>query len=198
MEFHKIISYLQQHFLEILGTITGLIYVIYSIKQERVLWIYGGISSLFYILVFFQAGLYAYMTLYFYYTGISIYGWYAWSKNTGNGRDAFRTIRLKTRSWIFVVLSVALLSVMLWWMLRFLVHSDIAWADAVLTSGSIIATWMLMRKMIENWLLWIVIDILSGVVSLYKGLPFAAILFFIYTLLAVKGYIEWKKGTVKN
>jgi nicotinamide mononucleotide transporter len=63
----------------------------------------------------------------------------------------------------------------------------------LLTSGSVIATWLLMRKVIDHWLLWIGIDTLSVLVSLYKGLPFAAILFFIYTLLAIKGYFEWKK-----
>jgi nicotinamide mononucleotide transporter len=71
--------------------------------------------------------------------------------------------------------------------------SDMALADALLTSGGIVATWMLTQKLIEQWLFWIVIDLLSMGVMIYKELYPSAILFFVYTLLAIKGYMEWKK-----
>jgi nicotinamide mononucleotide transporter len=194
MELYACFQYVQQHYLEILGTLTGLIYVIYSIERNRILWLYGGVSSLFYIIVFYQAGLLAYMTLYFYYTGISIFGWYSWTaKQKENTQNKSGMTRLNLRSWVIVSIICLLLFLILWGVLRFISSADILWADALLTSGSIVATWLLMRKVIDHWLLWIVIDILSGMVSVYKELPFAAILFFIYTLLAIKGYFEWKK-----
>jgi len=194
MELYYCIQYLQIHYLEILGTLTGLIYVFYSIEKKRILWFYGGVSSLFYIVVFYHAGLLAYMTLYFYYTAISIYGWYSWApKQKGKLTEAAGITRLKARSWIIVLAITLLLFLILWGILKFVAGTEIPWADALLTSGSIVATWLLMRKVIDHWILWIIIDILSGLVSIYKGLPFAAILFFIYTLLAIKGYFEWKK-----
>ncbi|OFY57609.1 MAG: hypothetical protein A2Y87_11995 [Bacteroidetes bacterium RBG_13_46_8] len=198
MDFYQFLHYLQLHYIEILGTITGLIYIIYSIEQKRILWVYGGISSLFYIIVFFQAGLFAYMTLYFYYAGISIYGWFAWGKPRDKASGARGITRLKTRSWILTGCAVVLLFLITGFVLKYTANSEIAWADALLTSGSIAATWLLMRKVLDHWLLWIGIDTLSGVVSLYKGLPFAAILFFIYTLLAIKGYFEWKKELTRT
>jgi nicotinamide mononucleotide transporter len=197
MGLYKFLHYLQLHYFEILGTITGLIYVFYSIEQKRILWLYGGISSLFYIVVFFRAGLFAYMTLYFYYTGISIYGWFAWAKPQSETSHTSKMNRLKARSWILTGSVIVLLFLALGLVLKYTANAELLWADALLTSGSIVATWLLMRKSIDNWLLWIGIDTLSGFVSLHKGLPFAAILFFIYTLLAIKGYFEWKKELTK-
>ena len=195
MEFYQCLQILQNHYLEIIGTLTGLIYVFYSIEQKRILWFYGGVSSLFYIAVFYQAGLFAYMTLYFYYVGISFVGWYSWAPTPeGSALNTSGITRLKARSWLIVWVVTLLLFLILWGILKYLVKVEIPWADALLTSGSIVATWLLMRKVIDHWLLWIVIDILSGAVSLYKELPFTAILFFIYTLLAIKGYLEWKKN----
>jgi nicotinamide mononucleotide transporter len=193
MGFYQFLHYLQLHYLEILGTITGLIYVIYSIEQKRNLWIYGAISSFFYIAVFFQAGLFAYMTLYFYYVAVSIYGWFAWAEKRNEASGTSGITRLKTRSWFLTGSVVVLLFLILDFILKYTTHTEMAWADALLTSGSVVATWLLVRKVIDHWLLWIGIDTLSGFVSLYKGLPFAAVLFFIYTLLAIKGYFEWKK-----
>jgi nicotinamide mononucleotide transporter len=197
MGFYKLLHYLQLHYFEILGTITGLVYVFYSIEQKRILWLYGGISSLFYIIVFFRAGLFAYMTLYFYYTGISIVGWFAWAKPQSDKSHSIKINRLKARSWILTGSVIVLLFLVLGLVLKYTANAELLWADALLTSGSIVATWLLMRKSIDNWLLWIGIDALSGFVSLHKGLPFAAILFFIYTLLAIKGYFEWKKELTK-
>jgi nicotinamide mononucleotide transporter len=193
MGLYPCLHYLQLHYLEILGTLTGLLYIIFSIKQKRVLWIFGGISSLFYMAVFFQAGLFAYMTLYFYYVAISIYGWFEWGKTREKASQSGNITRLKPGSWFITASSVLLLSLILGFVLKYTTHAELAWADAVLTSGSVIATWLLMRKVIDQWLLWIGIDVLSGFVSLYKGLYFTAVLFFIYTLLAVKGYVEWNK-----
>lgn len=193
MGFYQFLHYLQLHYNEILGTITGLIYVFYSIEQKRILWVYGGISSLFYIVVFFQAGLFAYMTLYFYYTGISIYGWFAWAKPKDETSGRSKITCLTTRSWILTGSVIGLLFLIVGFVLTYTANAEMVWADALMTSGSIAATWLLMRKVIDHWLLWIGIDTLSGFVSLHKGLPFAAILFFIYTLLAIKGYFEWKK-----
>jgi nicotinamide mononucleotide transporter len=198
MGLYKFLHYLQLHYFEILGTLTGLIYVFYSIEQKRILWIYGAISSLFYIVVFFRAGLFAYMTLYFYYTGISIYGWYAWAKPKEDVSNKTGITRLVKRTWILSGFVIILLFLVLFFILKLTANAEIAWADALLTSGSIVATWLLMRKVIDHWLLWIGIDILSGFVSLYKGLPFAAVLFFVYTLLAIKGYFEWKKELTQS
>jgi nicotinamide mononucleotide transporter len=198
MEFNQCLQYLRNHYLEILGTLTGLIYIYYTIKRKRILWLFGGLSSLFYIGVFYRTGLLAYMSLYFYYVAISIYGWFAWAPaQDSTGKKEISINRLKARSWALVLAVTFLLFLILWLILHYFHHAELLWADALLTAASIVATWLLTRKVIDQWLLWIVIDILSGLVSLYKGLPFAAFLFFIYTLLAIKGYAEWKKELPK-
>jgi nicotinamide mononucleotide transporter len=194
MGYFQWFEYLQAHYLEILGTLTGLVYIFYSIEQKRILWLYGGISSVFYILVFYRSGLFAYMVLYFYYVVISFYGWYSWAPAQNEGSVKQRGItRLKTRSWPWLLVIMILMFGIIFAILKFIESAEIPMADAFLTAGSIIATWLLMRKIIDHWIIWIIIDLFTAFVSIFKGLPFAAVLFFIYTLLAIKGYLEWKK-----
>jgi nicotinamide mononucleotide transporter len=71
--------------------------------------------------------------------------------------------------------------------------SSMPFLDAFTTAASIVATWMLARKLIEHWLIWIVIDVLSMGMYLYKGMFFYAFLFVVYTIGAILGYVEWRK-----
>jgi nicotinamide mononucleotide transporter len=191
MDLYYYIRYLHLHYVEILGTITGLIYVLYAIERKRVLWIYGAISSLFYIYVFWQAGLKAYMILYAYYVGAGIYGWFSWnSQPKGKQKEISR---LDAGRWRIIVFFSVVLYFIIIGLLKIYNNSDIPWVDGLLTSLSIVATWLLLCKNIDNWLLWIAVDLLSAMVSAYKGLVFTTILFAVYVLLAIKGYYEWKK-----
>jgi len=184
------------HLLEIIAVITGLLYVIYTIRKNILLWVFGTISSALYVWLFYKSALYAYGTLYIYYVVMGIYGWYHWKhKMTDNqGRKVESSIRSISRKFLLLLIAFSLgASVPVYLLLRKYNGDNLALADALLTASGMVATWMLTQKMIAQWLFWIVIDLLSMGVMIYKGLYPSAILFLVYALLAFKGYNEWKK-----
>ena len=180
----------------------GLFYVVLSIRQNISLWFIGILTSSFYIIVFFNSKLYANMSLQFYYLIMSIYGWYFWKHNQNDpqisgGILSVRTISNKIIIWCMLIgLSILIL---LYVILERYTDSPFPGWDSFTTMLSIIATWMLTRKYIENWLLWIISDTASVGLYFYMKLYPTTILFFIYTIMAVIGFIEWKKTMlIKN
>ena len=186
--------------MEIAGTLSSLIYLYYSIREKIWCWPWGIAASAISILVFFMASLYADMGLQFYYLFVSIYGWYFWlhGRNNGSGEAVISTTTQK--QWMFLIpagivtyfmILALLLNVPQWLQIA---QSSMPYLDAFTTAASIIATWMLARKMIEQWLIWIVVDLVSMGMYVYKGLYFYAFLFLVYTIGAVIGYYEWRKS----
>jgi nicotinamide mononucleotide transporter len=197
------LDWIVQSYLEILGTVSGLLYIYLSIKQKMALWLVGILSSVLYVFVFFHSHLYADMTLNMYYFIVSIYGWYHWytSKNVG-GEKALPMIVLSIRGWAVYLLVAGVLTVCFTWILS-TIPQKIGWEsaslpfwDGLLTAASVVATWMLARKILEQWLWWIVIDALSIGIFIYKHLYFTVGLFAVYTVMAVVGYLEWKKDNM--
>jgi len=189
------LDYLQTNWIEIVGAILSLIYLYLSIRQKVSLWFFGIISSVFYIVVFFQTKFYADMSLQFYYVVISIYGWINWKK--GVAGEELPATRVAKRMWLRLLLATAVIYVAYYLVLNYYTDSTIPKADSLVGALSIIGTWMLARKYIENWLIWIVADGLCVALYVYKGLYPTAILFVIYTVMSVDGYWQWRKAMLK-
>jgi nicotinamide mononucleotide transporter len=190
------LNWLQLHYLELIAVITGLLYIFYTIRENILLWLFGILSSGLYIWIFFKSGIYAYSILYVYYVLIGFYGWYNWSVKKESPEKLPESIPVHKATGRYLsscIIVTCLLSIPLYFLLKKFTTSDMAMADALLTSGGMVATWMLTQKLIEQWLFWIIIDLLSMGVMIYKELYPSALLFLVYTLLAVKGYIAWKK-----
>lgn len=188
--------WIHSHLLEIIATITGLLYVVYTIRNNLLLWLFGTISSALYVWIFYRASLYAYGTLYIYYVVMGIYGWYNWKRKRTDkeGNEDILVIHGITRKYLGLLVAVSLAAaVPVYLALKKFAGSELALADALLTASGMVATWMLTQKMIEQWLFWIVIDFASMGVMIYKGLYPSSFLFLAYALLAMKGYNEWKK-----
>ena len=193
------VHWLQLHYIELLATITGLLYVIYTIRENNLLWLFGIISSGLFVCVFFNSGIFAYATLYIYYVLIGIYGWVNWTRKIPGREGGQGNIVIRRASVTIIVSCLAisiLLAVPLYFILKEYTDSDIALFDAILTSSGMVATWMLTQKIFEQWLFWIVIDLLSFGVMIFKGLYPSSLLFLAYTILAIKGYFEWKKALI--
>src|SRR6056297_4098067 len=190
----EVLFWISGNYIELLGAIFGLLYIILSIKQNIWCWPFGLITSALYVYVFFVTKFYADMGLQVYYLVVSVYGWYHWmyggkSKEQDNLKPGWGNLKLYVR---LTLATVALFAVIAFILIRF-TDSEIPYWDAFTTAGSFIATWMLARKIIEHWLIWIIVDSVSLGLYIYKGLYATVILFAVYTLLAVIGYIEWKK-----
>ena len=154
----------------------------------------GMISALLYIFVFYHSKFYADMGLNGYYFIISIYGWWFWARGSrGKGEDLPVTrIGWVLASVLFVITVVVFLAIGI--ILRKFTDSPIPYWDAFTTAASITATWMLARKILEHWILWIIIDAVSMGLYLYRGLYPTLFLFAVYTTMAVIGFIQWKRS----
>lgn len=189
----EIMQYISLHAIELIGAILSLIYLYLSIRQKNSLWIFGFLCSALYIVVFYQSKFYADMSLQFYYLAISVFGWFSWQKGkTPQGKD-FVIRRTPVLPWIVISLATTALFFIYYFILSKLTDSPLPAWDSFTTALSITATWMLARKYIEHWLFWIVVDSVSAGLYFYRELYPTAILFVIYTVMAVIGYWSWRK-----
>lgn len=190
-----LISWVVSNWVEITGTIFGLAYIFFSIKQHILTWPIGLITSVLYIYVFFVSKFYADMALQGYYVWVSIYGWYLWRKGPSSNTDKKTLLVTKTtgKMALFLLLVSVVLTVAIYFILSCFTDSPVPFGDALTTAFSIIATWMLARKKLEHWLLWVLIDAFSMALYIYKGLYATTILFGVYTIAAIIGYFEWRK-----
>lgn len=185
-----------QNWIEVCGTVTGLIYLWFSIRQNILTWPVGLITSVLYGWIFFDAKFYAGMGLQIYYVLISIYGWWSWEygDSDNSGAKTLHISRTNIKLWIMIFIVNMLLFLSISYILVNLTDSPIPYWDAFTTSLSIIATWMLARKKFEHWLLWMIIDTVSIGLYFYRGLYPTTFLFLAYTVMAVIGYYEWRKN----
>lgn len=189
----QIIKYFQTNWIEIVGAVLSLIYIFLSIKQKVSLWFFGIVSSMFYVVVFFQTKFYADMSLQFYYVFISIYGWINWKRGNQSTGYELPVGKTSMRLWLKMIAVTIVIYFIYYFVLIKFTDSTIPKADSLVGALSIIGTWMLARKLIENWLIWIVTDGLCIGLYVYKGLFPTVILFVIYTIMSVDGYWQWKK-----
>ena len=188
-------QYLIDNCVEITGAVLSLIYLYLSIREKAGLWIFGFFASLLYIWVFYHSKLYAEISLQFYYLFVSVYGWISWQQKSETTQSKVLQITtLSKNQYIPYFLGTIGVFLIYYVVLRFLTDSPVPVADSVVGSLSIIATWMLARKKIENWLVWILADAFACGLYFYKGLYPTAILFVVYTVMAVVGYFQWKSN----
>lgn len=189
-------NWLSDNFIEVFGAITGIIYVFLEIRQTIWLWPVGIITSAVYISVFFTSKFYADMSLQGYYLIISILGWYWWRMGTAlRGEWENKTLqvtRLKLRTGIILIFVFIFLYAVIWQVLLRLTDSPVPVWDAFITSLSIVATWMLARKIYEHWMIWIVVNFVSAVLFLIKGLYPTVVLYIVYGIMSFIGLAEWK------
>jgi nicotinamide mononucleotide transporter len=196
----QFLSWFLTNWVEFLGTLFGISYVFLSIRQNILTWLLGFITSALYIYVFFVSKFYADMGLQFYYVWISIYGWIIWTrgKQTENGREVLPVTRLSKELMPVLAFISFILWVVIYYILKEFTDSPVPLGDAFTTALSIVATWMLARKILEHWLIWVVVDAVSLLLYLYKGLYPTSVMFVIYTLAAIWGYFEWKKVMLRT
>ena len=168
-------------------------YLYFSIRQRILLWPMGMISAVLYMLVFFQSKFYADMGLNGYYLVVSIYGWIHWSSKK-KSKTQLNISKLTRNAALILGALTLVVFLLIGWMLDRFTDSPVPYWDAFTTAVSFTATWMLARKILEHWILWIVVDAISMGLYLYRGLYPTLVLFAVYTTMAIIGYVEWKKN----
>lgn len=195
-----IIEYITGNYIELLAMALGLVSIVLQIKQNLWLWPVNIVMVILYIIVYVDARLYADMSLQVYYLVMSIYGWFYWIYGSKKRTDQKQipVTHTKKKFWPFLGLATVVLFVIISFVLINYTNSDVPYMDAFTTSLSFVATWMLARKLIENWIVWIVVDAVSVGLYIYKGLFPTTVLFIVLTILAFKGYQEWNKELKGN
>jgi nicotinamide mononucleotide transporter len=197
--FNTILEWLAGNKTELLGAILGILYIRFSIKQNILTWPTGLLTSVLYVLVFYTSGLYAAMSLQVYYVVISFYGWYFWLKGNNHNVKTHFSVRVTTgKMWIKLTIATIIIYSAIFLVLTKYSDSDVPFLDSLTTTLSITATWMLAKKYIENWLIWIFVDFVSTGLYFYKNLWPTVILFLVYTVMAIIGYFEWKKNLISE
>ena len=191
------IAWIGDNLMEILGVAFSLLYLLFSIKQNILLWPTGMISAILYMAVFYHSKFYADMGLNGYYFLISIYGWIHWTARDKRKGGGLQVTRISMQSGLVLGVITILAFAGIGFILDRYTDSPVPYWDAFTTALSFTATWMLARKIIEHWIIWVIVDVVSMGLYLYRGLYPTLLLFAIYTVMAVLGYIQWKK-TLQN
>ena len=183
--------------LEILGVITGIVYLWLEYKASIYLWIAGIIMPAIYIFVYYNAGLYADFGINIYYLLIALYGWVAWK--TGftlfGSKEPKRELPIShapRRAWIKATVAFIVALFIIAYVLINHTDSTVPWSDSFTTALSIVGMWMLARKYIEQWWVWCVVDAACSALYVYKGLYFTAVLYAVYAIISIFGYLKWK------
>ncbi len=189
-------DWILDHIIEVAGTISGLLFLYLEIKQIKWLWPVGLLTSLMYIYVFWAAKLYADMSLQAYYVVISIYGWLLWSQGKGNSKEELPVVSIGRKLFFTLFFISIIIYALISYVLVNFTDGALPYWDAFTTALSIVATWMLARKIIEQWLVWVIVNGVSLGLYIYKGLYPTSILYFFYMSLSLVGYLQWKKDLV--
>ena len=203
-----------QIFLEAFATVFGILSVYFSIKKN--IWVYptGIISTLIYVYILFNFGLLGDCMINVYYTVMSIYGWILWAKNSDDHIHV--EVSWATRKeWLYGILlfalSLILVTVVYYYKPyidnRFsleninlgLYHLDWGnWLDVLTTSVFLVGMWFMAKRRIENWIFWIIGDFICIPMMIYKGLGITSVQYLVFTIMAIQGYITWKKSLSKS
>ena len=197
-------EFISTYWLDILGTLTGLVYIYQEYKASIWLWVTGVIMPVIYMFVYLEAGLYADFGMQVYYAVAAVYGFMAWKffKGKKNEDDEEPITHYPRRAVLPSVLIFLLLWGGIYLLLIHFTNSNVPVLDSWGNALSFIGLWALAKKYIEQWWIWIAVDIELSALYFYKGIPFTAGLYALYVVIAVAGYFKWKvmmaEQTIEN
>lgn len=176
--------------LQIVGVCLGLLYLWLEYKADIRLWVVGLVMPLVHGTLYYTSGLYADAAMNVYYVLAGVYGWVVWN-NRPKKKKAFPISHTRVRLIAPLTAVFAAVFAAIYFVLVRFTDSTVPYWDAATTAASVVAMWMLSRKYVEQWLVWLAVDVVSCGLYIYKGIPLTAGLYGIYSALAVVGYLRW-------
>ena len=188
---------LNQYWMEVLAVLSAIIYLILAVKQNIKCWYAAIFSSGLYFFIMYSAGLYMEYVLQIFYIAMAFYGWSQWRVSEDN------STKLLVRTWkvsnhVKAILSIIILSIISGYFLEKYTNAALPFIDGLTTWGAIIATYMVAKRLLENWIYWFVIDSISIFLFMSRGLFLTALLFFVYLIIIYFGYKSWTNIRDKN
>lgn len=177
---------------EITAVVLGISYVILAAKELQWAWPFAFFSTFIYTLLFWDGALISSSVLNFYYMFMAVYGFMLWKKDASGEQLAISRWRVKKH--IFIILFGVLGAMVIGYLSQTYADAKFAYLDAFVMVFSMIATWMLANKILENWIYWMIIDSAAIVLYWKSGYLATIILFVLYVILAFYGYASWRKA----
>ena len=182
--------------LQIIGVALGLIYLYLEYKANIWLWVVGIIMPIVHGVLYFRSGLYADCSMQVYYILAGLYGLAVWRRGSARQRKGDNAVGITStpiKMWGAIFTLYTVLHVAIYYLLITFTDSNVPFWDAITTALCIVAYWMLSRKFVEQWLVWLAVDVITVGLYIYKDIPLTASLYAIYCVLAVVGYRRWRK-----
>ena len=185
-------SFFTAHWLDITTTVLGLAYIFLEYKASLWMWAVGFLMQALGIVLYYQKGLYADCGMEFYYLTMTVYGYWKWVSGSATKENLPVSHFPKTLvlPWLLIIAAVwATIYVLL---ITF-TNSNVPLADSFTTALSIVGIWALAHKYLEQWFIWIAVDVVTCVLYVYKDIPFKAGLYALYVVIAIAGWRKWKQ-----
>jgi nicotinamide mononucleotide transporter len=182
--------------LEILAFALSLAMVVCNIRVNVVGWPLAIASSLLYLLLFWNSRLYGDASLQIFFAFVAAWGWWQWLRGTDAEGRALRVRGLGARGRVGVLVAIAIAWPATALFLRRFTDTDVPWWDAFPTAASVVGQWLLGRKYVENWPVWIVVDVVAAALFAYKGLWLTTILYLVFVAMALVGWRSWRAKAV--
>ncbi|MFW5439495.1 MAG: nicotinamide riboside transporter PnuC [Methylophilaceae bacterium] len=177
---------------EITAALMGVAYILLAAKESQWCWLFAFFSTVIYTVLFWEGQLPMQALLNFYYMGMAVYGYWLWQKH-GNTED---TLAITSWGWskhLFFIFTGLIISAVVTYYLKSSAQSQSPALDAYTTVFAVMNTWLIAKKILQNWLYWVIIDAAAVVLYVETGYYVTAALFVLNTILAVAGYISWVK-----
>lgn len=185
---------------EVLAVVLAVAYLVLAIRQNIWCWAAAAVSTVLYLFIMYHSRLYMESLLQLFYLAMAVYGWYSWShpaKGEGGEKGALKVRTWPLRLHLFAIGSVLLLVYISGDLLARYSDAALPHLDSFTTWGAVVATVMVARKVLENWLYWFVIDAVSIGLYLNRDLFFTAALFGVYLVMIVIGYRSWRASMLE-
>ena len=203
-------EFLTAHWLDITTTVLGLAYILLEYKASAWMWAVGFAMQALGIVLYYEKGLYADCGMEFYYLAMTVYGWWRWVRHeelsvseTSQGdspsvkQESLPVSRFPSRLILPWLVIIVVIWGIIYWILVTFTNSNVPLADSFTTALSIVGIWALAHKFLEQWFIWIAVDVVTSALYFYKDIPFKASLYALYVIIAIFGYRKWRE-MIKN
>ena len=190
-------QFLRNSLLELTAVVFAIVYLVLAVRENILCWFAAGISTLIFLYIFWDVKLYMESGLQVYYLGMAVFGWYQW-RLANDGSTSLQVSMWSMREHLLALVLIALLTFTSGYLLHSGTDARLPYLDSLTTWGSVVTTFMVVRKVLENWIYWLVIDSISIYLYIDRELYFTAILFAVYIVIIFFGWLTWSKRYQPN
>lgn len=185
-------QFLRNSLLELTAVVFAIAYLVLAVRENILCWFAAGVSTLIFLYIFWDVKLYMESGLQVYYLAMAAFGWYQW-RRANDGSTSLQVSMWSVPQHLIAIALIVLLTFTSGYLLNSGTDAQLPYLDSFTTWGSVVTTYMVTRKILENWIYWLVIDSISIYLYIDRELYFTAILFAVYIVIIFFGWFSWSK-----